>query len=715
MSSAPEDDVYAVQAKVTLQQSKIREMKKGGEANAQEILDQVTILNDLRANLQVFTDINKEKEVPFNRKGFDELILRKMYVVPSFEIHNGPAGLFDYGPPACTLKANVLTAWRRHFVLEEGMLEMECTCLTPSAVLETSGHVERFTDFMVKDTVTQECFRADKLLEEAIDALLLANPNMDIREQEEHKIIQRQADAFTAAELHGQLQTYKVTSPTHPENGLTEPFPFNLMFKTTIGPEGTAVGFLRPETAQGLFVNFRRLLDYNQQRMPFAAAQIGLGFRNEIAPRAGLLRVREFCMAEIEHFVHPQQKGHPKFCLLQDKKVVLFSSEAQLSTGRTACISIGEAVSSGMVNNETLGYFMARTQLWLEAVGVDPSRMRLRQHLKTEMAHYAADCWDMEINLSYGWIECVGHADRACYDLQQHARKTGTAMVASERLPEPIQVERLVAEPNKKLIGPRFKGEQKAVLAAIEALEGDELEAFKSAVEGTGTAGLTLPSGEVQVTSELVSFKLEKRTVVETKFTPSVIEPSFGIGRIMYAVLEHSFSQRDGDEQRCVMAFRPSVAPIKVGIYRLTSHEPFDALVTQIKDTLMRRDIACRVDSSSGTVGRRYSRADELGVPFGVTIDFQTLLDNSVTVRDRDSMAQVRVPMAKLLQLVQALVAETLSWQTVMTRFVVVNGGEEDEEGAKGDKAAAVANVTTVDRCTRASFSRPTVALAQQA
>jgi glycyl-tRNA synthetase len=259
--SAADEDVYAVQAQVTLQQSKIREMKKGGEANAQEILDQVTVLNELRLKLQKFTDINKEKEVPFNRKGFDELILRKMYVVPSFEIHNGPAGLFDYGPPACTLKANVLQAWRRHFVLEEGMLEMECTCLTPSSVLETSGHVERFTDFMVKDTVTAECFRADKLLEEAIDALLLANPNMDIREQEEHKIIQRQADAFTATELHAMLLQYKVKSPSNPENSLTEPFPFNLMFKTTIGPEGTAVGFLRPETAQGLFVNFRYLAD----------------------------------------------------------------------------------------------------------------------------------------------------------------------------------------------------------------------------------------------------------------------------------------------------------------------------------------------------------------------------------------------------------------------------------------------------------------------
>ena len=126
----------------------------------------------------------------------------------------------------------------------------------------------------------------------------------------------------------------------------------------------------------------RRLLDYNQQKMPFAAAQIGLGFRNEIAPRNGLLRVREFCMAEIEHFVNPDDKSHPKFNTVEDKLLVLFPSEAQLGTGRTVQVTIGEAVGSGMVNNQTLGYFMARTQLWLEKIGVDPKRMRFRQHLK---------------------------------------------------------------------------------------------------------------------------------------------------------------------------------------------------------------------------------------------------------------------------------------------------------------------------------------------
>ena len=172
----------------------------------------------------------------------------------------------------------MVDVWRKHFVLAESMLEMECTCLTPEVVLKTSGHVDRFTDLMVKDPETGECFRADKLLEDAIDHHLEKNPEMPSSEKEDHLRIQRQADAFSPTELDDLLKKYGCMPPSGAD--FSPAFPFNLMFKTSIGPEGTAVGFLRPETAQGLFVNFRRLLDANAQKMPFAAAQIGLGFRN---------------------------------------------------------------------------------------------------------------------------------------------------------------------------------------------------------------------------------------------------------------------------------------------------------------------------------------------------------------------------------------------------------------------------------------------------
>ena len=176
-------------------------------------------------------------------------------------------------------QAAMIDQWRKHFVLTESMLEMECTCLTPAVVLQTSGHVERFTDLMVKDPETGECFRADKLLEDAIDALIESSPDMPKEEREDHLRIQRQADAYSPEEIDDLLANkYNCKAPSG--QPYSNAFPFNLMFKTSIGPEGTAVGYLRPETAQGLFVNFRRLLDANAGKMPFAAAQIGLGFRN---------------------------------------------------------------------------------------------------------------------------------------------------------------------------------------------------------------------------------------------------------------------------------------------------------------------------------------------------------------------------------------------------------------------------------------------------
>ena len=279
-AAALQDELDALNAKITKQGSQVRALKKASSSNVDEISEAVEALKKLKVQAE---DLRQKKEVldptaQFNRKVFDELILRKMFIVPSFEIHGGVKGLFDLGPPACALKASMVDVWRKHFVLAESMLEMECTCLTPEVVLKTSGHVDRFTDLMVKDPEGGECFRADKLLEDAIDALLEANPDMPTSEKEAHLRVQIQADAFSPKELDEQLVKYGCKAPSGEKYGPS--FPFNLMFKTSIGPEGTAVGFLRPETAQGLFVNFRRLLDANAQKMPFAAAQIGLGFRN---------------------------------------------------------------------------------------------------------------------------------------------------------------------------------------------------------------------------------------------------------------------------------------------------------------------------------------------------------------------------------------------------------------------------------------------------
>ena len=189
--------------------------------------------------------------------------------------------------------------------------------------------------------------------------------------------------------LKQKLPAYGVESPEPAGGALSDPFPFNLMFRTSIGPRGDIVGFLRPETAQGIFVSFRDLLYYNGGKLPFAAAQIGQSFRNEISPKQGLLRVREFTQAEIEHFVHPDHKEHPRFSEVEDIAPIMSSAQVQQSGSRPTAIKLGEAVKQGIVANETLAYFIGRTYLFMVAVGINPKRMMFRQHLPNEMAHYA--------------------------------------------------------------------------------------------------------------------------------------------------------------------------------------------------------------------------------------------------------------------------------------------------------------------------------------
>uniref|UniRef100_M1B4I7 glycine--tRNA ligase n=1 Tax=Solanum tuberosum TaxID=4113 RepID=M1B4I7_SOLTU len=358
-----------------------------------------------------------------NRETFRQAVTntleRRLFYIPSFKIYRGVAGLYDYGPPGCAVKSNVLAFWRQHFVLEENMLEVDCPCVTPEVVLKASGHVDKFTDLMVKDEKTGTCYRADHLLKDFCKDKLERDPNLPAEKAAEFRHVLAVLDDLSSEELGAKIKEYGITAPDT-KNPLSAPYPFNLMFQTSIGPSGVSPGYMRPETAQGIFVNFKDLYYYNGNKLPFAAAQIGQAFRNEISPRQGLLRVREFTLAEIEHFVDPEDKSHPKFPDVANLEFLMFPREDQVAGRSARRINIGEAVAQGVVNNETLGYFIGRVYLFLTHLGIDKDRLRFRQHLANEMAHYAADCWDAEIECSYGWIECVGIADRSTYDLRAH-------------------------------------------------------------------------------------------------------------------------------------------------------------------------------------------------------------------------------------------------------------------------------------------------------
>ncbi|XP_042003325.1 glycine--tRNA ligase, mitochondrial 1-like [Salvia splendens] len=594
---------------------------------------------------------------------------RRLFYIPSFKIYGGVAGLYDYGPPGCAVKANVLAFWRQHFVLEENMLEVDCPCVTPGIVLEASGHVDKFTDLMVKDEKTGACHRADHLLKDFCKDKLEKDHELSIEKAAELRHILAVLDDFSAEELCAKIKEYSITAPDT-KNALSNPYPFNLMFQTSIGPSGSSSGYMRPETAQGIFVNFKDLYYYNGNKLPFAAAQIGQAFRNEISPRQGLLRVREFTLAEIEHFVDPKHKSFPKFSEVSDLELFIFPREDQMSGQPTRRLTIGEAVSQGIIDNETLGYYIGRVYLFLTQLGIAKDRLRFRQHLGNEMAHYSVDCWDAEIESSYGWVECVGIADRSAYDLQAHADRSSVPLVAYEKYEQPREVEKLTVVPVKKELGLAFKGDHKMVVEALEAMGKEEAMEMKANLEGKGEATLRVCALNKTVTikNSMVSISIEKRKEHQRVFTPSVIEPSFGIGRIIYCLYEHSFYMRPskcGDEQVNVFRFPPLVAPIKCTVFPLIQNQEYEEVAKQIAKSLTAFGISYKIDVTGTSIGKRYARTDELGVPFAITVDSTS----SVTVRERDSKQQIRVNVDEVASVAKQLTDGSVTWGGILLRY----------------------------------------------
>ncbi|MCJ1340781.1 Glycine--tRNA ligase 1, mitochondrial [Bachmanniomyces sp. S44760] len=684
------------------------------------------------------------KGQPLDRAILDSLLRRRLFYTPSFEVYGGVSGLYDYGPPGCSLQANIVELWRRHFVLEEDMLEVDCTSLTPHDVLKTSGHVDKFADWMCKDPKSGEIFRADHLVEEVLESRLKGDKEargqkVEVDEEKEAKKkkkkstetkvvklddsvvkeyeeILAQIDNYGGEELGMLITKYNIKNPVT-GGDVQPPVAFNLMFQTSIGPSSNAPAYLRPETAQGQFLTFQKLLEFNQQAMPFASASIGKSFRNEISPRAGLLRVREFLMAEIEHFVDPEGgKKHARFGEVKDIELTLLDRHTQLE-GRTdvKVMSIGKAVSSGLVDNETLGYFLARIHLFLKRLGVDQNKIRFRQHMANEMAHYAADCWDAELLNSYGWIECVGCADRSAYDLSVHAKKTGAPLHVRETRSEPLEIEEWQVTLDKKKFGPKFKKDGKTIESAVEALSQSLREKLSLDLKESGKIQIEVPEvgdGKVDIEKDLIQIEKVKRIEHTREYTPNVIEPSFGIGRILYTLLEHVYWSREGDEARGVsqaqtkpshpnpsiafsfssqnpttltnsnltqvLSFPPPVAPTKVLLVPLSNHASFRPLIAHLGAKLRALGISNRVDDSSASIGKRYSRNDELGTPLGITVDFQSLKDHTFTLRDRDSTRQVRADEDRVCEAVRDMCEGRKGWRDVQAELPLFEGQEVD-------------------------------------
>jgi glycyl-tRNA synthetase len=560
-----------------------------------------------------------------------ELAKRRGFIWPTSECYGAVAGFIDYGPLGAMMKRRIENIWRDFYVIREGYYEIECPTIAQEAVFIASGHVAGFADKMFQCPHCSEYLRADHVAEGG------GIKNASTMKNEE---LAAALATCTCPACGKVLWTVQV-------------FQFNLMFKTSIGPGSQRTGYLRPETAQGMFVDFGRLLRFYRDKLPFGAVQIGKSYRNEISPRQGMIRLREFTQAEAEIFVHPAEKNrHPQFKRYADYKMPLLTWVQQQKCEDAATLSMREAVDNGVIANEYLAYYVALTHEMLVSLGIKPERLRFRQHLPDERAHYATDCWDAEIlSDRFGWVETVGLADRTDYDLNAHAKESGTPMTVFIQYDEPKKTARRRIIPNMGVLGKLYRNKAKAI---FEALKNSTPTADGADVEVDGEK-IHIPADLFEVRDEVVDLRGED-------IVPHVIEPSYGIDRMCYAVLEQAYDEDIADgEKRVVMRFSPKVAPLQVAVFPLMTRDGLDTIAGEITRTLHKKGIQAEYDDS-GAIGRRYRRQDEIGTPFAVTVDYDTKENNTVTLRDRDSMKQVRIAIAKLPETVSALVEGSVTF-----------------------------------------------------
>jgi glycyl-tRNA synthetase len=418
------------------------------------------------------------------------LCKRRGFIFPSSEIYGGLGACYDYGPLGVELKNNVKKAWWKAAVQErDDMVGLDASILMHPQTWVASGHVEGFADPLVECKQCHQRWRADHIKDGKCPA------------------------------CGGEL---------------TEPRMFNLMFKTFIGPveDEASVVYLRPETAQGIFVNFQNVLNSIRRKLPFGIAQTGKSFRNEITTGNFIFRMREFEQMEIEYFVKPGS------------------------------------------DEQWFKHWVEQRFNWYSNLGIKKENLRLRQHAKDELAHYARDCYDIEYLFPIGWSELEGIANRTDFDLKQHSK-----------------------------------------------FSGKDLSYFDE----------------------------------ETKqhFFPYVIEPSAGVDRSVLAFLADSYDEeKDKEGLRVILRLHYALAPIKVAVLPLSRNEKLIPLSREVYDSLRKCWMVQYDDAQS--IGRRYRRQDEIGTPFCVTIDFQSLEDRQVTIRERDKMRQIRVPIEVLKSTLEA-------------------------------------------------------------
>ncbi|MFH1403531.1 MAG: glycine--tRNA ligase [Candidatus Altiarchaeota archaeon] len=456
---------------------------------------------------------------------------------PSFEIYGGVSGFYDYGPIGTRIKKNIEEQLRKRYVIGQGCMEVECPTLGPESMWIASGHVKSFTDLMSECIKCGEAYRIDHLIENQLGV------NVEGRGPED---IQEYVDKLACPKCKG---------------GLSSPYNYNLMFETSIGPgKDRITAYLRPETAQSTYLAFKRLWEFARKRLPFGVMQVGHSFRNEISPRQGMIRLREFNQAEIQFFTDPECQETERFSEVEGMKVRI--KDKNDGEGET---TLGEAYEEGVIGIQFIAYQLGKAVQFFTDIGVDPDRLTLRQHRDDERSFYSSDTWDVEyLSDTFGKIELVGIADRGQYDLSQHM----------EHSKEDLRIN----------------------------------------VDGR-------------------------------KFIPKIIEVAYGIDRPFYCTIESCFRE---EEDRTYFSFPVKTAPYTASVFPLVKKDGL-AEKARVLYEMLRENGVYIIYDESGSIGKRYARSDEVGIPYSITVDYDTMKDDTVTIRERDGRGQKRVALGEIL------------------------------------------------------------------
>ncbi len=491
-----------------------------------------------------------------------ELAVSRGFLLPSAEIYNSSGGFYDYGPVGCVLKRRIQDEWRRLFITEPGFLEIESCTVLPQAVLVASGHVEHFADPVTECTKCKQRFRADHLLEQKTMAAWAGKQPV---------------------ELNAGIVAQQIKCPSC-KGDLGVVAWANLMFPTSIGAGGDSPAYLRPETAQGIFLDFKRIFTVNGAKLPLAIGQVGRSYRNEVSPRQGLIRCREFSQMELEYFFNPSSSKIDGFDKIASAKVRILPPADGDAALPVEDISLRDALSRGLFPNEILAYMVYLEDRLYARLGISHDKYRFRVMPHDELPHYSKGNVDLEVETSYGFIETSGIAYRTDFDLSQHAK---------------------------------FSKQDLSVFV-----------------------------------------EEEKKRII-----PHVVEPSMGVDRTFWCVLESAYRPAGAGKEWEWFAFPPAIAPYAAGIFPLMRKDGLDETAQKLTSELRAAGLDVYY-AQSGSIGKRYARADEIGVPYCITIDYETKEKANeaggptVTIRYRDDGQQERLKISelaeKLLQFVKA-------------------------------------------------------------